>query len=278
MKASAQYALWLVPYAAAFPQYANLIARAAERAPYGEGRFGANGLVKEHFEWKAPGPDDLRAPCPVMNTLANHGFIPRNGRNITRDVFIEATNKAINLDRAFGGVTFDNGKKVNPNPNATFFDLDMLHTHGIIEHDGSLSRKDSFFDPTNPFDAETFDNYLKYLGNDTTINTTSQANARARQALDMSVLNPEFEITQPEIPVIVGENAMLLSIFGSPLENPVARRDWIEFFFRNERFPIMLGWTPPAVAINMPTMGALIQEMIGLSPPDVPLTFGKSTV
>lgn len=113
-----------------------------------------------------------------------------------------------------------------------FFDLDMLHTHGIIEHDGSLSRRDSFFDPTNPFDPKTFDNYLSYLGNDTTIDPTSQANARARQALDMSVLHPEFEITQAEVPVIMGENAMLLSIFGSPLEKPVARRDWIEFFFR----------------------------------------------
>lgn len=54
-----------------------------------------------------------------MNTLANHDFVPHNGRNITRDVFIGATNKAINLEPAFGGSIFDNGIRVNPIPNAT---------------------------------------------------------------------------------------------------------------------------------------------------------------
>jgi hypothetical protein len=27
----------------------------------------------------APGPNDLRGPCPGINVLANHGYIPRNG-------------------------------------------------------------------------------------------------------------------------------------------------------------------------------------------------------
>ena len=109
----------------------------------------------------------------------------------------------------------------------------MLHnTHGFIEHDGSLSRKDIFFDPSNRFDPETFDNLMSYFGDSDKIDIPSLANARARHANDMSLINAEFEITQESIPVIVGENAMLLSIFGNPPENPVARRDWFEFFFR----------------------------------------------
>ena len=27
--------------------------------------------------WKAPGPNDLRGPCPGLNALANHGYFPR---------------------------------------------------------------------------------------------------------------------------------------------------------------------------------------------------------
>ena len=27
----------------------------------------------------APGASDLRGPCPGLNALANHGYIPRNG-------------------------------------------------------------------------------------------------------------------------------------------------------------------------------------------------------
>lgn len=25
--------------------------------------------------WKAPGPNDSRGPCPMLNTLANHGYL-----------------------------------------------------------------------------------------------------------------------------------------------------------------------------------------------------------
>ena len=27
----------------------------------------------------APGPNDLRGPCPALNAMANHGYIARNG-------------------------------------------------------------------------------------------------------------------------------------------------------------------------------------------------------
>lgn len=34
------------------------------------------------FPYQAPGPDDSRGPCPALNALANHGILPRNGRDI----------------------------------------------------------------------------------------------------------------------------------------------------------------------------------------------------
>lgn len=33
-------------------------------------------------EYQAPGQDDIRGPCPAINTLANHGFIARDGINV----------------------------------------------------------------------------------------------------------------------------------------------------------------------------------------------------
>ena len=35
--------------------------------------------VTGEYEWVAPGPDDLRGPCPGLNALANHGYFPHNG-------------------------------------------------------------------------------------------------------------------------------------------------------------------------------------------------------
>lgn len=29
--------------------------------------------------WQAPGSSDMRGPCPGLNAMANHGYIPRNG-------------------------------------------------------------------------------------------------------------------------------------------------------------------------------------------------------
>lgn len=29
--------------------------------------------------WIAPGPNDIRGPCPGLNALANHGYFPRSG-------------------------------------------------------------------------------------------------------------------------------------------------------------------------------------------------------
>jgi hypothetical protein len=35
--------------------------------------------VSANFPFQPPGPTDQRGPCPGLNTLANHGYIPRNG-------------------------------------------------------------------------------------------------------------------------------------------------------------------------------------------------------
>ncbi|KAJ4384921.1 hypothetical protein N0V86_000525 [Didymella sp. IMI 355093] len=31
------------------------------------------------YAYMAPGPNDLRGPCPGLNVMANHGYLPRNG-------------------------------------------------------------------------------------------------------------------------------------------------------------------------------------------------------
>jgi hypothetical protein len=42
--------------------------------------------------WKAPGKTDQRGPCPGLNALANHGYIPHNGIG-TITQFIDAVMK-----------------------------------------------------------------------------------------------------------------------------------------------------------------------------------------
>jgi len=45
-------------------------------------------VTGEHA-WKAPGETDQRGPCPGLNALANHGYLPHNGIG-TLDQFIDS--------------------------------------------------------------------------------------------------------------------------------------------------------------------------------------------
>ncbi|KAG8417466.1 hypothetical protein J3458_004970 [Metarhizium acridum] len=89
--------------------------------------------------WKAAGPDDSRSPCPMVNTLANHGYLPHNGRNISVKHFGDAVVEALNTVPAYGtrpaSVFFKGWGKDS-------FDLEDLNTPGILQHISSLSRDD----------------------------------------------------------------------------------------------------------------------------------------
>jgi len=55
------------------------------------GSLGANLFI-------APTASDSRSPCPLLNTLANHGFMARSGLNISVDEMVQAMDVALNLD------------------------------------------------------------------------------------------------------------------------------------------------------------------------------------
>jgi hypothetical protein len=72
------------------------------------------------YDFKRPGPHDSkrhqcplqhppkpamltppgRGPCPMLNALANHGFFPRSGKNISIEQLVSGIDLALNLDPA----------------------------------------------------------------------------------------------------------------------------------------------------------------------------------
>lgn len=59
----------------------------------------------------------------MLNTLANHNFLPHDGRMLTKDVVVHALSTALNFDDSFATMLFEVGVHANPEPNATFFTL-----------------------------------------------------------------------------------------------------------------------------------------------------------
>lgn len=79
-----------------------------------------------------------RGPCPGMNTLANHEYLPSNGRAITRDILADAMLEGYNIARSDAILLFSQAVRTNPAPFAQTFDLDTLGCEGVLEHDFSL--------------------------------------------------------------------------------------------------------------------------------------------
>jgi hypothetical protein len=59
----------------------------------------------------------------MMNTLANHGFLPHDGKNLTKDVVVNALSTALNFNTSLATIMFEQALPANPDANATFFTL-----------------------------------------------------------------------------------------------------------------------------------------------------------
>ena len=74
----------------------------------------------------------------MLNTLANHGILPHDGKDITREIASNALFDGLHINKTLGGFLFDFGVTTNPKPNATSFSLNDLGNHNVLEHDASL--------------------------------------------------------------------------------------------------------------------------------------------
>jgi hypothetical protein len=117
-------------------------------------------------QWAPPGPGDVRSPCPGLNSLANHGILPRNGKSLTIPILIKALKDGMNVGPDFAIVIGAAGILSDPNsPLATSFDLNNLDAHNFpIEHDASLSRADKNLNSGDnySFNQTDFDTVLAY--------------------------------------------------------------------------------------------------------------------
>ncbi|KAF5353621.1 hypothetical protein D9758_013786 [Tetrapyrgos nigripes] len=89
-----------------------------------------------HHGFQAPGPNDARGPCPGLNTLANHGYLPRNGTNITIPIVLQAVLDGFNVGPDV--VTLAAKGVLIAAETPDFFNLTEIALHETFEHDISL--------------------------------------------------------------------------------------------------------------------------------------------
>lgn len=189
-----------------------------------------------------------RSACPGINALANHGWLPHDGRNITRDMLIEAVRSGFGFDLPpsdpiFATSVFDQAINDTANialhPEKTSFDMDAVNTHnGPIEFDGSLSRKDDFFGSPVPFDKCTWETQWRLMEEEQKSSNSTKdvfdlgvaSRARARHVLIKSQAgNEDFLFNSTTLSKSAGTTALYMIVLGGTTKT--VRKDWLRAFF-----------------------------------------------
>ncbi|KAL3662003.1 hypothetical protein V7S43_012810 [Phytophthora oleae] len=149
-----------------------------------------------------------RSPCPGLNVLANHGYLPRNGQNIVKADLKAAIMNVFNMANDTATT------QVNPVPEV--FALDYLGQHILPEHDASLLRSDIYFghDPME-VNITLAEDLLACADADGKINTAAVAQARKDRATVCEVINPECTFGANEKQTAFLQAALLLEALGA---------------------------------------------------------------
>jgi hypothetical protein len=177
-----------------------------------------------------------RSPCPGLNALANHGYLPRNGKNIDYNQINEAAQAAYNFEPGFYkeavNMVFKFNISTTDRPSESFNLLDLAR-HDTIEADGSLTRNDIYFGDDVHFDASVWSTVAKDLGLDhyryidrfVTIERAAKA-TKNRYDLAKSV-NPEFNASAHQHDTEYGTTALYLLTVWDDDQN-AAPKSWIK--------------------------------------------------
>ncbi|CAG8984234.1 hypothetical protein HYALB_00004217 [Hymenoscyphus albidus] len=203
-------------------------------------------------DWAPAGPGDVRGPCPMLNTLANHNILPHNGKNLTEEITIQALIDGVNFTSSLGKFLFNFALTTNPVSGTGMFDLDHLGIHNILEHDASLSRPDDFHNPSDVFDPVIFNETKSYWTGEI-IDLEAAATSRHARAETSVATNPGFMLSNIAMGFAYGEVAAYLMVFGKDEDGRKAgqaRKDWVTYLFEQEKLPTELGWITPNPAIS----------------------------
>lgn len=126
----------------------------------------ASALDENTHPHQEPGSTDVRSPCPGLNALANHGLLPRDGKNIDLIALADGLYTGYHLDHAASMYVGGIGIRASSTGNASTFNLDDLAQHSpqVLEHDGSMSRNDSYWGDNLSFNDQAWNRTLANWG------------------------------------------------------------------------------------------------------------------
>lgn len=249
-----------------------LVRKAAQAVNLGGGEDKAH-------PFQSPKPGAKRGPCPGLNTIANHGYIPRNGIVNPIELLVgtfEGLHLSPDLAAILAAVSFV-GMGDLLTMSLSIGDRhglgDGLNHHGILEGDASVTRQDHYFG--NSWDAqlnlvEQFINETNTVGNgDVTVFSLGQSRYRAWDFSRKN--NPVFDFNPWRGLVAYGESAFVHEVLRGNFVK--FDEDKIKSWFLEERFP--KGWKPRLVPFSTPELLAWAAVILATKPTVPGWSFAK---
>ncbi|CAG8836201.1 23560_t:CDS:2 [Gigaspora margarita] len=204
--------------------------------------------------WQEPGTHDKRSPCPALNVLANYGYLPRSGENITKSQLARGLQEGLNASSLLANfLAYDGFRKLGKLLDRTI-NLDDLNQHTKVEHDASLTRKDFYFGDNHTVNPELVDLLLKQ-NIDGKINEDSLSNFHWIRLNHSKEFNPTLLYNNPQKFLSAGESSLLLNFIGANT-NLEIEIEKLEVFLKHEKFPE--GWRKPDKAVGV---GSVISSL-----------------
>jgi hypothetical protein len=183
----------------------------------------------------------------MVNSLANHGYIPRNGRNVTAQNLIDGFVNSVNIEPASTAPIAQIAVSTSSTGNPNTFNLNDLGKHHVIEHDGSLSRNDIYFGDNLSFNQKIWAQTLAFFtSNQITVETASKA--RLARLAAAKKANPQFNLTASDAGNSVVETALYLTVYGNG--TGPATTKFVDVLFQEERIPFKEGFVRRTNAIT----------------------------
>ncbi|KAJ2926139.1 heme-thiolate peroxidase, partial [Candolleomyces eurysporus] len=234
--------------------------------------------------WKPLMEGDIRGPCPGLNTLASHGYLPRDGVvtpaqiitaaqegfNMQHDAAVTATYAAMLVDGNLVTNLLSIGrktKKTGPDPPSPAI-VGGLNTHDVFEGDASMTRADAFFGDIPGFNHTLFDQMVDFSNRygEGYYNLTVAAEYRYHLIQQSIATNPNFSFVFPRYFTGYGESVLALNLFVDGRDNTTVlggrKLDMATAlsFFRDSRFP------PDFHRASSPTGSEGLREIMAAHP------------
>lgn len=198
-----------------------------------------------------PQPGDSRSPCPALNTMANHGYIARDGKNLSVFDIIRGLKACYGLSTPLAAflsiVGFMILRKIGR------LDLFRIGKHGQVEHNASLVHYDT---PRGQVFApiEIHQDLVDQLIDDVKTGADDPEATDARKlmnATDVAIARVRREKQSPTLDgvhaeIARGEMAIILGVWEQKGQGKVGIPvEWMRDWIGHERLPE--GWMPDHV-------------------------------